>query len=222
MKDFLLAKANDSRARTKFLDSALLMAVTNGNSKLVQVLLQNGADPNESWHGVHSAMYTAASKGNLQVLGLLLPGAEVDTRNDALDAACQNGHMDVARLLLNNGAIITEITLCNACRKDNIEIVQLLLQQDRGPGNMPDDYFFEDLLCLACKYGQPEMARLLLDKGANPNHNTHFDGTPLHVAAARWSNIDLFRLLIQRGADVNAKDKSGAPVLHNVCAELSL
>ncbi|KAJ7114414.1 hypothetical protein C8R44DRAFT_929253 [Mycena epipterygia] len=250
MKDFLLAKANDSGARTKFLDSALLMAVTNGDSKLVQVLLQNGADPNESWHGVHSAMYTAASKGDLQVLGLLLPGAEVGTRNDALDAACQNGHMDVAGLLLNNGAIITEITLCNACRKDNIEIVQLLLQQSTGPGNTfwvdfqrafrqeqnywlydqlrikhllgsrgllrQDDYLFEDLLWSASRNGLPEIVRLLLDKGANPNDNRGFDGTPLCAAAHK---IDIFRLLIQRGADVNAKDSLGIPVLHKVSAD---
>ncbi len=54
----------------------------------------------------------------------------------------------------------------------------------------------------------------LLEKGADPNARDEATGiTPL-MDAAKAGNIEIARLLIDNGADVNAKDRNGRAVLH--------
>ena len=50
----------------------------------------------------------------------------------------------------------------------------------------------------------------LLDNGADVTFCNNLQRTALHEAAAVANNVDVLRLLIERGADVNAKDRDGA------------
>jgi ankyrin repeat protein len=67
-------------------------------------------------------------------------------------------------------------------------------------------------LLKAVNMGQTKAVELLLVKGADVNKN--FSGiTPLHVAAARGL-LDIMYLLVDQGAEVNAKDNRGNTPLH--------
>ena len=55
--------------------------------------------------------------------------------------------------------------------------------------------------------------RLLLDHGANVNARSASERTPLIVAASFPRSVDLLRLLLDRGADLRAKDRAGADAL---------
>lgn len=81
----------------------------------------------------------------------------------------------------------------------------------------------------ACYNNHVEIARILLQYGANVNTKTEDEWTPLHsgnfsiktnplvylarikwnihflILAVKWSNLDCTALMIQHGADVNAK-----------------
>lgn len=72
------------------------------------------------------------------------------------------------------------------------------------------------ILGLAAFFGHLELAKELLAKDADPNiaSNNPFKATPLHSACAT-SNLDMAMLLINNGADVNAKQMQGVTPLHS-------
>lgn len=64
-----------------------------------------------------------------------------------------------------------------------------------------------------CYYGFAEAAKLLLEAGADVNGKGEKDSTPFIEAAASL-NPDLLNLLISKGADATAKDKTKDDALH--------
>jgi uncharacterized protein len=77
----------------------------------------------------------------------------------------------------------------------------------------PDGF---SLLGYACFFGQADIARLLIDRHALVNQASAnaFKVTPLHSACAN-SDYELAALLLQNGADVNARQASGFTPLHS-------
>ncbi|MBI4042550.1 MAG: ankyrin repeat domain-containing protein [Deltaproteobacteria bacterium] len=66
---------------------------------------------------------------------------------------------------------------------------------------------------------EPEMVRQLAEAGCNPNVHEKYSGkTPLmymviNYEVVRYAQLDLIRLLLAKGADVNARDKYGETAL---------
>ena len=97
------------------------------------------------------------------------------------------------------------------------EILRLLLKAGANPNIAPgnlDDLPLTTALQLASKSG-PEPVNLLLAAGANPNATSAF-GTPAYFNAIGppSQSPDLLPVLLERGADVQAKDKQGHSALH--------
>lgn len=63
----------------------------------------------------------------------------------------------------------------------------------------------------ACNVGLLEMVTLLLDAGANPNFAGKSGRLPLYEAAKNQKpgNLEIIKLLIAKGADVNCKHVNG-------------
>ncbi len=57
------------------------------------------------------------------------------------------------------------------------------------------------------------MARVLLAGGANPNAQDQYGIAPMHFVA-QDTNVDLFKLLTDNGADINLRDNDGNTPLH--------
>lgn len=69
-------------------------------------------------------------------------------------------------------------------------------------------------LALAASFSDDKAVRLLLDKKADPNYTGTRGITPLMVAVATEDpNLDSVRHLVEAGAQINARDKSGRSVL---------
>jgi ankyrin repeat protein len=83
----------------------------------------------------------------------------------------------------------------------------------------------------AAREGGLDLVKLLLEKGANPNAVSELNETPLHVAAgkgymearrrgtryyraAREGGLGLVKLLVEKGANPNAVNKSNDTPLH--------
>lgn len=85
--------------------------------------------------------------------------------------------------------------------------VPMPLSQDEWEGIPPTDY----PILLAVSHGHIEIVRLLLDRGASSKTVGHeVDTTPLHQV----NDLEIAKLLISRGADVNARDETGCQPIH--------
>ncbi|MCL2160468.1 MAG: ankyrin repeat domain-containing protein [Betaproteobacteria bacterium] len=94
----------DHRNRTG--DTALMIVASQGNMKLLDLLLFNGAKTNPIvGENVWTALHYAALEGKLPAVERLLAArADIDAltpnRSDALMLAARNGHTDIVRRLL--------------------------------------------------------------------------------------------------------------------------
>jgi ankyrin repeat protein len=101
-----------------------------------------------------------------------------------------------------------------AAALDEPDRVAELLAIDRGQAfHLNADGF--SALHLAAFFGSPSSARLLVDAGARVNlvSRNDFVVMPLHSAAA-GRHIEVSRILVGAGADVNASQQAGIRPLH--------
>ncbi len=160
---------------------------------------------------------------------LLALGAPADGTPELPDSplACAvgGGHVEVVRLLLAAGADPSY----KACELDSpplgyvdswvddVEIVRLLLEF--GAEVNPEGDWRSPLGYAAAEWSELdepcESVRLLLEAGADPNTRGGPDGeTPLH-SAARHGHLQVISLLLEYGAEVNAKDSNTCTPLWN-------
>ncbi|XP_075989607.1 tankyrase [Anticarsia gemmatalis] len=174
-----------------------------------------------------------------QVMEMLIrKGARVNEKNKEgqtpLHVATEHAHLDAMDLLLRHGAKVNACdgrgssALALAARRDSAAACRLLLAcgADTTPDAMypqPDDACANAAalrLLEAARTGDVESARSILDARPRLVNCRDVDGrhsTPLHFAAG-YNRLPLAQLLLQRGADVHAKDKGGLVPLHNACS----
>jgi ankyrin repeat protein len=110
VKELLADKPTLIRSKTFLGDTALHMAVTSGNTNMVAVLLDAGADVNAKGDSNVTPLHLAAFSGNAQIAEALLKAhADVNAvgyrHNDTpLHVAALHGHASVVKLLLAHGA----------------------------------------------------------------------------------------------------------------------
>ena len=113
------------------------------------------------------------------------------------------------------GVGIDRTLLACAAAVGEREIVELLLARGADP-NRPswkgakvprtlEPALKELPLPLACSVGATDVARVLLHNGADPNNFGTDLGSPIYHGVAR-KDLDLIRLLVQRGADPTLED----------------
>jgi ankyrin repeat protein len=120
-----------------------------------------------------------------------------------LHAALDKGHLNIALLLLQNGADpaargIEGQTPCHiASDRGYINIVNALIDHHGADPNAENDAQ-ETPLFMASKSGQEEVANKLLVGGADANHRDRNGWTPLHVASQKGHD-HIVRLLLDSG-----------------------
>jgi uncharacterized protein len=110
----------------------------------------------------------------------------------------------------------TSLNVYEAVCTGEMEIAKALLEERPEELNIPSPDGFS-LLGYACFFNQRAIARyLIVEKGANVNQASANDlkVTPLHSACAIVS-YPLTQLLLDNGADVNARQQGGLTPLHS-------
>ena len=120
-------------------------------------------------------------------------------------------HAEIAESLLATGI---EPNIFEAAATGRVERVRELLKKDR---ELVRIYSPDGWTALHLNFGNLEIVKLLLDSHADINavSKNGFSATPLQGAAA-FKKIDLARLLIARGANVNCRGAEGGSPLHEV------
>jgi ankyrin repeat protein len=135
------------------------------------------------------------------------PNAQEQNGETALMIASGNNHIKIVQLLLayganvNGGGWIVGYPLMEAAREGHFEIAKLLLEKGADVNIMADEGF--TALDAAIAKNRVEVVQLLLNKGANPNRYVA-GATPLYDAAG-YGYAQIVSLLIEHGADINAK-----------------
>ena len=127
--------------------------------------------------------------------------------SDAFYTAIRNGDgTTVKSLIVVHGANIKDnrgtTPLMYAAAFGNAEMVGMLLDAGADP-NVANDL---GATALMWSVNDEEKVRLLLFKKANVNAKSKFGRTPLIIAASEDSGMPVVRMLVEKGADVNAAD----------------
>ncbi|AEM22762.1 ankyrin repeat-containing protein [Brachyspira intermedia PWS/A] len=135
------------------------------------------------------------------------------TNSTPLMIASSYGHYDIAKALIDNGALINLRTddgfnaLMEAVRTDNIEMAKLLIEHDSDINIKNKDG--ENMIILACENGNEEMFNLLVENNADINEKSSWGASAL-IYASEKGNINIMKYLIDNGIDVNGKaDENG-------------
>lgn len=167
-----LLQKNPRLARTEnYLHSACQM----GHAGIVSLLIENGADPNQSWGPWKDSPLLRALLYPAVVKLLLEKGADPKVRlyikglafgSTLLHEAARQGYLESARLLIDHGAEVEAIYVDEFMRKPVEETVFTPLHS-------------------AASGGQPKVVELLLERKANLTRRTSNGQTALQLAGAR-------------------------------------
>lgn len=190
---------------------SLIEAATYGQEKIVQLFLDRGIDANGIGMYHKTALSCAASCGCEKIVHLLL-------RRNA----------DINRLKHSEWRKLTSIMISRGYQR----IFRILLE------NKADTNAHGDILRDASNYGQEEIVRLLLDRGVEVDSRdevdqdnlkrfwtspksygstTHGVGQPALSAASAKGHEGTVRLLLDRNAEINARDALGRTPLFGAC-----
>ena len=165
----------------------IYQAVRNGTKASLQAVLDKGVSVNHKDAGGNTLLISSVLYGDLASVKFLLDrGADINATNLAGATALMRaaGQPDKIRLLVNRGANVN-------ARSVNENTALITTARARHSARS---------------------LQLLLDSGAEVNTTNVFGASAL-MAAAAADDLESVRLLVKRGADVNAHSRGSKPVV---------
>ncbi|MBP5403979.1 MAG: ankyrin repeat domain-containing protein [Elusimicrobiaceae bacterium] len=196
---------------------ALENALTAKNKELVSFLIKRGVEINDT-------MRHAVYDNDIDTIKMLVEAGGTLEPVYVEDAA-NSDFLPAVQFFVDQGVDINQEynrPLSKACEKGHIEIAEYLLKTDKNSQETLDEALVE--LCSSSSYYDNEtakvnLAKLLLKQGAQANsHADAFNQTPLHGASSRGP-LELVKLLVSNGADVNAINEDGTTPLRDAVQE---
>jgi ankyrin repeat protein len=215
------ADANETGPQS---ETPLMTVAHMGSVPAAKVLLAHGAkvDARESWHGETALMWAAAQRHPEMMSALIAAGADVNALSTVVKWERQVTAEPRDKWLPLGGFA----PIMFAAREGCVECVKVLLDAKADPNQADPDGVTPIVNSLM--NGHTDVAAYLVDHGADPNLADKTGRTALYAAVDfhtvpasnrpaptendnNMSSFDLIKLLIARGADVNAQLKAQIP-----------
>jgi len=211
-------------------NSVLSLAASHEDLKLLKFLISKTSYINniDYFRLLHIASYT----NNIKLLRYILKfdiGEEIHSYYNPFSDACKNEYIEFVRILIDEAwdkinNIEKQRGLLEACKKDNYELIKLLIENDVKctavafsnackNGNMDAITLLVDN-CInpiasynmglkeASKVGHIEIVKYLIDKGTDINYNN----SGSFIWAVKKKHINIVKLLLKNGANIQAND----------------
>jgi ankyrin repeat protein len=221
------AKVRDTENRI----TPLHCASSNGHLGMVELLIENGADPKDINKDDSTSLHVAAKNGRLGVVKYFIDVKSIDvniadkTSDKPLHAAAFHRKLDVVEFLVEKNANINAVNelgatpLLFAALVYNREVFKFLLNKGAKVIDTSDNKTLIgrlnfSVLHIAAAYGDMKIIEDLIDRGVDKDIGRDVSLTPLHVAAF-FGRSETMKYLIGRGADTEACVK-----LHNIISVL--
>ncbi|MFC1842117.1 ankyrin repeat domain-containing protein [Candidatus Dependentiae bacterium] len=199
-------------------NTPLILAIDFRDIKLVTLMLQKNANPNQKVENI-SLFYPialATSKGDLEIIRLLVEhGADVNVKSfifPCLEATpliitVQKNDLNGAKYLLENGASLnikgklvsfnkrerSFTALEMAIENKNTEMANLLIKNSTNTNYECENK--QNSLMIAVSKDQPELVEILLKNGAKPKNKNSYKAAALFVAALKNKSKNVIKIL---------------------------
>ena len=163
----------------KFGKEALLNACSRGYFDIVKILVEKGVDVNFKDKYNDTPLVGATRSSNIKIINYLIDkGLEIKSNNPqkAMCIAAFSGYIDIVKLLVKNGI--------------NINFKSLNYKKGQSP------------ISLAITAGHINLINFLINNGATIDPEDKYIKRAF-LLAGRTGNIDVIKLLLRNGVDVN-------------------
>lgn len=221
MSELLVKAGADIRVVTRAEAlTPLFLSAGTGNAKLIQLLVDNGADPGSTNSLGTTVLMEAAASGNPDAVKLLLDrgadgNAQAIRNQTALMFAAARNRADVIRVLAENGVDLNftseVIPMDLPLFDDNGNRIPNRTSSGRPKAEMMGG---NTALHYAVREGHFEVVRALVDSGANVNQRNPGDWMAPLVMAIINGEFDIANYLLDQGADPNMATIDGLAALY--------
>src|SRR5215831_19024130 len=229
--ELLVRAGANVKAANRYGFTPMYSAALNGDAAMIALFLKGGADANVALPEGETPLMTAARTGNVDAIRVLLEnGASVNAKENwkkqtALMWAAHEGNAEAAKYLLAAGAKVDDRSIFGwtpllfAARQGQDEVIRVLVAAGANVNErLPDG---TGALVTAIQGLNYQTAAVLLDAGLDPNADAQ-GWTALHQLVwsrrpqrgqnnpgqkpkGTTSSVDLAKILVEHGADINAR-----------------
>lgn len=193
--------------------TALHIAACHGHKSIVKQLLQHGCDPEIVDNKGNSAAVCAAEHQQWATVEVLLEATGIDTYRETphgdtlLELALRSESCPEALVERLSHVSDGTTALMLASRAGNRELVLSLLES--GTTVLLEDYSAGNPLAIAAWNGRASIVRILLDTGGVSQDDLSF----IVILAASRGHVEVLRILINAGADIDIATGDGTTAL---------
>lgn len=217
----------------KYQNTPLHLACSRNHPEIVELLLDWGADIDQSGPDGETPLFAACAGGNDKIIEMLIRrDANIHARNSygetPILCSCRAAQSNTLRPLIEHGASVLDVDQDgdNCFHKasfalrsqDSFDISMMFTTLANNQTNIDHtNKRGHSPLHLACIMQKFEHVKCLLDLGADVNLKNHRNGFSALMQACAYPDIRIVQLLLQRGADITSTNKNGETALMIAC-----
>jgi ankyrin repeat protein len=217
--------ADVNTTQNKIRKSLLHTAAIFNRSHIIKILAAYNANINIQDRIGETPLHKACRNGSYDAVVMLInKGAHADIKNKLngctpLFLAVLGGHVHIADLLIEKGAVITTQSNQNntlldmAIMNNRFEMIDFLLDKGVNINTQKNKKYIETLVHSALQSNRDDIATSFINKGYRLYVKDHNGQTPLHIAISA-EKVNIAHLLVSKGSHLSIQDNDGNTPLH--------